>query len=249
MDDRPPRFDRAMLYVPATRPNFIERGIISSAFQVIICLEDGTPEHLKDAGRHVVVNAIDAFHGTDCRLAVRINHPDTEHGLRDIEALAAHPCDVIRIPKVQCAEDLELVESMFDRAGLEPERRPRYEAMIESIGAIDEMEDMVRRVPRVDAFTVGGEDLRADIAARADGDVREYGDVLRAIVLGSVRASRPIYDTTFWPHDDREGLEETSRRSRDLGFAGRSAIHPQQLSWIQAVYATAPVQSEGATCC
>jgi citrate lyase subunit beta/citryl-CoA lyase len=210
------------LYVPADRPDRIEKALASRAHAVIVDLEDGVPGHAKEQARAGLALLLAEPH--DKAVYVRVNAGDAA----DLDAVAQLAVDGVVVPKVEGADDL-------------PEG-VRVHALIETALGL-EAAFAIASHPAVHGLSLGEADLRSQTGAREAGlDWARSRVVNAAVAAGLPRPPQSVY-----PHvRDPEGLAASCRRGRELGHLGRAAIHPDQLPVIERAYLPTAAEVETA---
>jgi len=215
------------LYVPGDRPERFAKAVASAADVVIIDLEDAVAPAHKDAARE---NAR-AFLATigPKPVVVRMNDLRSPWAAQDCAMLADAPgLAGIRIPKVEAPDDVQAV-----RANLRSRVVPLH-CLIESARGVEAAYAIALADPQVAGIGLGEADLRSDL-----GVTDEEGLLWSRsrVVVAARAAGLPAPAMSVYPQlDDAEGLAASCRRGRALGFLGRAAIHPQQLSVISACF-------------
>lgn len=155
-------------YVPGYKPNYIEYAMTFYPMNIILCLEDGTPEEKKLEARYVVKNALQEFSDSEHTLIVRVNSIHTSHWEQDLEELVPERPARIRLPMVRTAEDLRQVErkvqDIIHKRSLN--YSPSYEVMIECCEAIFNIGEIHQASRNIYAFTFGGTDYFNDCVAK-----------------------------------------------------------------------------------
>jgi citrate lyase subunit beta/citryl-CoA lyase len=200
------------LYVPADRPDRVEKAIASRAHAVIVDLEDGVAPAAKEQAR---ANLSDIFRErTHKPVFVRVNAGSAA----DVEAVAQLEVAGVVVPKVQRTHDIP--------EGL------RVHALIESPLGL-EAAYMIACHPQVHGLSLGEADLRSLTGALEVGLDWARGRLVNA----AVAAGLPRPPQSVYPHvRDLEGLARSCRRGRAIGHLGRMAIHPDQLPVIEEAY-------------
>jgi citrate lyase subunit beta / citryl-CoA lyase len=201
------------LYVPADRLDRVEKALASRAHAVIVDLEDGVAGAAKDAARANLAALAALLPHADTRVYVRVNAGSSA----DLDAVEPLALDGVVVPKVEQPDDM-------------PELELPVVALIESAAALEAAYDIARH-PRVAGIGLGEADLRSQTGA-TDLDWARARLVNAAVAAGLPRPPQSVYANV----QDLEGLERSCRRGRELGHLGRTAIHPAQLSVIEAVY-------------
>ena len=206
------------LFVPADRPDRVEKAIASRAHAVIVDLEDGVPARAKAEGRANVVALLEA--PRERRVYVRVNPRDDD----DLAAVAGLSLAGVVVPKVGRPEDVPDL--------------PVVHAMIETARGLEAAFEIASH-PSVRGVALGEADLRSQTGAGEAGlDWPRARIVNAAVAAGLPRPPQSVYMNVR----DLDGLARSCRRGRELGQLGRQAIHPDQLAIIEQAYL--PTQAE-----
>ncbi len=209
--------------MPADRPDRVVKAIASQAHAVIVDLEDGVAPEEKAAARGNL-RALFALPPPK-PVYVRINAIRSGHAEADLAALAGLTgLAGVHVAKVGSPDDVRAVLELL----AEPRR---IHALIETAVGVEAAFDIARS--GVAAVSLGEADLRSETGALETGLDWARGRVINAAVAaGLPRPPQSVYLRL----DDDEGLLRSSRRGRELGHLGRTAIHPRQLSVIEQAY-------------
>src|SRR5262245_56052692 len=234
MNDVPPL---TWLYVPADRPDRVEKAIASRAHAVIVDLEDGVAPAAKAEARANLAGLLDR--GREKPVYVRINSPRTGLAEADCEAIGGLAgLTGIHVPKVVGHTDVAAVMARLPARG-EPYR---FHCLIESAAGVEAAYDTARG-PAVVGISLGEADLRSETGALEEGlDWARSRIVNAAVAAGLPRPPQSVYMRLR----DDEGLARSCRRGRELGHLGRAAIHPEQLEIIEQAYLPTPEEVERA---
>jgi len=219
---------RSHLYVPADRPELIDKALASAADVVVLDLEDAVAAKAKDAARDVAVATIDS--ALDKPVVVRVNRPDSPAGRADVAALREHRPAAVRLPKCESPELVAQVASaLTNAAGPVP-----VICLIESALGLERAYALATAAPAVAGLTLGEADLAGELGTSADEGL-QYA---RSRCVAAARAAGlPAPVQSVFPRlRDPDGLRASCAAGRALGFFGRSAIHPEQIEAIHAVY-------------
>ncbi|MDA3647883.1 CoA ester lyase [Saccharopolyspora indica] len=215
-----------LLYVPADRPDRVRKALTSDADVVLVDLEDAVAPARKDEARANAVRLL-ADASPARPVQVRINHPSTPWHEADVAALAGLPLAVgARIPKVEATAEVRKLAAALPQRALH--------LLIESALGVEHAMDIATAAPQVASIGLGEADLRSDLRV-----VDETGlSWARSRVVVAARAARlPPPVMSAYPNvRDLDGLAESCRTGRALGFRGRTAIHPAQLNPIRTAF-------------
>jgi citrate lyase subunit beta/citryl-CoA lyase len=232
---------RSWLYAPGNNPRVLEKVFGAGSDAVILDLEDAVPPAEKVRARGLVADAVRGRRGQPRpAVFVRINHPDSGLAEADVEAVVQPGLAGLRVPKVEDAQTARRVDEWLtkaeERAGLAA-GSVALVCNVESAAGVWWALEIAQASPRVQALAFGAADFVRDVNARVGVDGLETLSARSRLVLAArVAGIRPPVDSVYTRLDDDEGLERTTRQGRDLGFFGRSAIHPRQVPTINATY-------------
>jgi citrate lyase subunit beta / citryl-CoA lyase len=237
MTDIRPR--RSVLYMPGSNARAIDKARSLPADGIIIDLEDAVAPEAKDDARAQVAAAVRQGGFGRREVVVRVNGPDTPWGEDDIAAAAEAGADAVLVPKVSDAETLTALGHRLRRINA-PETL-RVWAMIETPLAVLHCERIaaVARdgIARLDCLVMGTNDIAKDTRAR---QVPGRWPILPhlATAIAAARAhDLDILDGVYNAIGDEGGLRAECEQGRDLGFDGKTLIHPNQLAVANEVFA------------
>ena len=246
---------RSLLFVPGDSERKFARARDCGADALILDLEDSVAPPQKAAARALVASLVDANPDRGFRLFVRVNALDTGLALEDLAAVVRPGLDGLLIPKANAAADLESVAAWLDAleesAGMRPGAVRLASVATETAKAMFALGSYAPAHPRLIALTWGAEDLSAALGAtdnkEPDGSWTFPYQLARAQCLFAAAAAEvAAIDTVFTNFRDLSRLEQDCRRSRRDGFAGRLAIHPDQVAVINRAYAPSEAEIENA---
>jgi len=249
MNDIPQSPRRSMLYVPGDSLRKITKASTLPADTIILDLEDGVALSQKEAARATVRQALrELDFGTRERL-VRINNINEALAQSDLTiTLEAQP-DGYVIPKVESAEDLLAVSHFLD----EQEKlqgwtleRIRLVAMIETARGVMNLREIAQATPKLDALVFGAEDYAASVGAVRTRENWETFYARSAVVTAAGAYNLQAIDLVFVGLDDQPGLEAECISGRQLGFIGKTLIHPGQIETANRIFAPDPKEVDQA---
>jgi citrate lyase subunit beta/citryl-CoA lyase len=225
------------LYVPGDRPERFAKAIASEADVVIIDLEDAVAAGHKDAARENVRVLLSQT--TPKPVTVRVNDIRSRWGAADL-ALLGEVSNLagIRVPKVDSAADVRAV-----RMALGSTNKPLH-CLIESARGVEAAFEIASADPTVATIGLGEADLRSDLGVTDEDGLlwARSRIVVAARAAGLASPAMSVYTKI----DDPEGLAASCRRGRALGFVGRAAIHPRQLSVIAECFTPTEAEASAA---
>ena len=241
---------RTMLYLPGNNPNMLTRGYLFGSDGIILDLEDAVAMVEKDTARILVSKYLEQGEFGDAEVSVRINGLDTEYWKQDLDAIVRHPrLDCVRAPKVEGPETVKELDEELSRLeekyGL-PVGRLRIHCLLETARGIWNAYEIACASPRIEAIIPGGEDLRADLKTTRSNDCTELEWARRMLVFAARAAGVDPLDTVFPRITDDEGLRKETEFVKQLGFAGKSIIHPNQIAIIHDVFTPTEAEIEKA---
>ena len=230
---------RSMLFVPGNSPGMLLSADIHQADAVILDLEDAVAMSEKDAARILVRDVLKRGDFGDCEVTVRINGMDTEYWKTDIETVVPCGIDGIRIPKVEDPKDIALMDealSQIESKARIPVGRTLIFCLLETALGVWRAFDIARASKRVAAICPGGEDLRADLKTTRSENSEELIGPRRMIALAAHAAGVDALDTVYADITDDAGLRRETEWVKQLGFQGKSVIHPNQIPVVHDVF-------------
>lgn len=237
---------RTMLYLPGNNPNMLTRGYLFGSDGLVLDLEDAVAMVEKDAARTLVKRFLEQGEFGDCYVSVRINGVDTEYWRDDLAAVVPMKrLDGIRVPKVEDANTVKIIDeelsALEEKNGL-PVGKITLHCLLETAHGIWNAYDIGKASPRIEAIIPGGEDLRADLKTNRSDDSMELEWARRMLVFAARAAGVEPLDTVFSRIKDDEGLRRETEFIKQLGFSGKSIIHPNQVGIIHEVFT--PTEAE-----
>jgi citrate lyase subunit beta/citryl-CoA lyase len=230
---------RSVLYMPGANARALEKARTLPADAIIIDLEDAVAPEAKEAARVKVVAAVRQGGYGHREVVIRVNAPDTAWGEGDLAAAAEAAPDAILIPKVSDAETLTSVGHRLRR--LNAPEKTRVWAMIETPLAILRCEEIARAARDVDTrlacFVMGTNDLAKETRARQVPGRAPMLPWLATAVAAARAHDLDILDGVYNGLQDEAGFRAECEQGRDLGFDGKTLIHPNQVGPANEVFA------------
>ncbi len=221
--------NRSILYLPAANPRAIAKARTLDADAVILDLEDAVAPAAKPAARAAAVAAVRDGGWGHRAVYIRVNAlvtPWSEDDFAVVAGLAG--LSGVVVPKVADAADAAIA---VGRAGGLP-----VWAMVETPRGVQAV-DAIAATPGVTALVAGMADLAADLRARPGRDRLPLIYSLSRIVVAARAAGIAVFDGVFTDLTDAAGLAAEARQGRDLGFDGKTVIHPSQIEPVNSLFA------------
>lgn len=232
------RLRRTMMFVPGNSPKMINSADIYGADSLMFDVEDSIAITEKDTARHLVANALRSI-PFQAETVVRINHPtQTPFGIDDLQVILPAKPNLIRMPKIEDVSEIELVAKEIEKAEKTygwPEGTINIIGAIESVRGLYNIREMCHH-PRMVAVALGAEDFIANIKTNRTKYGIELYFCREEILMAAREAGIQALDTVFSDVRDMEGFREEVTKSRDMGFDGKSCIHPKQVLAVHEVY-------------
>lgn len=219
---------RSVLYIPASKERALDKARGLAADAIIFDLEDAVAPAEKANARSILTAQLaQGGYGARVRL-VRINGFDTEWGRADAEAAAGMDCDAVLLPKVESPEQLDAL------AGITGDL-PIWAMMETPLGMLNAA--TIAAHPRLQGMVMGTNDLAKELKARFRPDREPMLAALGLCLLAARAHGLIIVDGVYNAFKDDEGLLAECVHGRDMGFDGKSLIHPAQLDVTNRAFA------------
>ena len=229
---------RSALYMPSSNARALEKAKSLPADAIIFDLEDAVAPDAKPGAREQACAAVRSGAYGRRTLTIRCNGLDTPWGRDDLEAAAdAGPAAVV-VPKVSGPDHLAQVVAVTG-----PDTR--VWAMVETPAAVFAVREIAAH-PQVDVLVVGTNDLAKELRARLVPGRAPLLPHLATIVLAAREAGVEVLDGVYNDVRDLEGFEVECRQGADLGFDGKTLVHPGQVEVANRVWAPSPAEVEQA---
>jgi (3S)-malyl-CoA thioesterase len=220
---------RSVLYIPGSKERALDKARGLAADAIIFDLEDAVTPDEKPAARDILAEALQAGGFGKRTRIVRVNGLDTAWGAADIARFGGMTeVDALLIPKVNAAADLQAV------AALAP-GKPLWAMMETALGMLNAKE--IAAHPALAGMVMGTNDLAKELGGRFRADRLAMQAGLGLCLLAARAYGRVIVDGVYNAFKDDEGLRAECEQGRDMGFDGKTLIHPAQLEVANAAFA------------
>ncbi len=224
---------RSALYIPGSKERALDKARGLPVDAILFDLEDAVAPDEKVNARATLAAALTEGGYGDRYKIVRMNGLDTEWGADDAAAVAEMDCDAVLVPKVNSASDIDAV---VERAPGKP-----IWAMMETPLAVINAAQIAAH-PAVEGFVLGTNDLAKDLGTRKAARREPLLYALQACLMAARAHGVIALDGVYNAFKDDEGLAEECEQGRDMGYDGKTLIHPAQIEITNRIFA--PTEAE-----
>ena len=235
---------RSMLYMPGSNPRALEKARGLAADALIFDLEDAVAPDAKEAARSVIAEAVAAGGYGKRELILRTNGLDTAWGHGDVASAAKMPIHGVLLPKVESAATVRQAASILDKAGAPADLA--IWCMMETPMGMLHAEEIAGAHPRLAGFVMGTSDLANDLHARHTRDRLPMLTGLGLCLLAARAYGLAILDGVYLDLSDDEGFAYSCRQGVELGFDGKTLIHPKTIAAANEAFAPSAAEIEQA---
>ena len=227
---------RSLLYMPGSNARALDKARSLPADGLILDMEDAVAPDAKPVAREQIVAALNQGGYGHRELMVRINALSTPWGADDVKAVCAAGTapHAVLIPKISTAADVIEAVAAFEAAGC-PESVDIW-IMAETPLCILNIREVVCAHPRLRGMVLGTSDLSKDTRVRHTPDRLGFLTALNLCVYAARAHGLDVIDGVHLDLEDDAGLQAACEQGRDLGFDGKSLIHPKQIGAANAVF-------------
>ncbi|MFP7569867.1 HpcH/HpaI aldolase/citrate lyase family protein [Marivita sp. S2033] len=219
---------RSVLYIPGSKDRALEKARSLPVDAIIFDLEDAVSVDEKPGARATLAEALGAGgYGARVRI-VRINGLDTEWGHADAEAVTKMDCDAVLLPKVESAAQLDALAKITGDL-------PIWAMMETPRGMLNAAE--IAAHPKLAGMVMGTNDLAKELQSRFRADRMPMLASLSLCLLAAKAEGLVIVDGVYNAFKDEDGLRAECTKGRDMGFDGKTLIHPAQVDIANTAFA------------
>jgi citrate lyase subunit beta / citryl-CoA lyase len=228
---------RSMLYVPGCSTRYLNKARTLKVDSVILDLGDPILVEMKEASRRFVSEAVLAGGYGRREVVVRVNDLDSPWGRDDVKAVASIGADAILFPNVESRADVGEALAELDAAG--GSHLPIM-VMVESPMAVLRVEEIAGASDRIACIVLATGDLLNQLHGRRTPDRAALMYSLSRVLLAGRAYDRSVVDGISSDLKDMQSYELACRLARDLGFDGKSLVHPFQLPYCNDAFTPKP---------
>ena len=244
MSDPSLRPRRSVLYMPGANERALEKAKGIPADALILDLEDAVAPNAKAEARDRVCAAASSGEYGAREIAIRANGLDTEWHADDVAAIAAAGPDAIVVPKINSVDDVRAVESALEDTGA-PDTTKIW-AMVETPVAMLHAEEIAASSERLAVLVMGTNDLAKELRAQHVPGRQPLLTGLGLCLLAARATGKVILDGVYNDIKDPDGFLAECRQGHQMGFDGKTLIHPSQVDPCNEVFAPTPEAVESA---
>jgi citrate lyase subunit beta/citryl-CoA lyase len=228
---------RSVLYMPGSNPRALEKARTLAADGLILDLEDAVAPDAKEEARRQVVEAVKAGGYGARELLIRVNSLATPWGQADVAAAALSGAHAVLIPKVESADTVRQVEAIMV-ANNAPADMAIW-CMMETPRGMLKAEEIAGSTSRMGGFVMGTSDLAKDLHCAHTRDRLPMITSLGLCLLAARAYGLAALDGVYLDLNDDEGFAYSCQQGLELGFDGKTLIHPKTIDAANRVFAPA----------
>lgn len=231
---------RSVLYVPGNNARALEKARNIPADAVIFDLEDAVGDDVKEVSRVRVCEVVSSGVYRPREVVVRINGVGTQWHEDDLAAVARSGADGVLVPKVESAREVRGLVADLERSGATSQLK--LWVMVETPAAFLRADEIASASERLAVLVVGTNDLVNDLYALHRPGRAPVLTALSLAVLGARAAGKAILDGVYNDIKDNDGFVDEATQGREMGFDGKTVIHPSQVGPANSIFGPTPVE-------
>ncbi|SFU11779.1 CoA ester lyase [Arthrobacter sp. ov118] len=235
---------RSALYVPGNNHRAMEKAKSLPADVLVFDLEDAVGDDAKVASRSRVCDAVASGTYAPREIVIRVNGLGTQWHDADLAAVIVSGADGVLVPKVETGEEVKRLTRELERQQA-PDGLKLW-VMIETPGSFLRAEEIASASDRLAALVIGTNDLINDIHGVSRPGRAPILTALSLAVLATKAAGKTILDGVYNNITDHEGFVAEAQQGRDMGFDGKTVIHPAQIEPANAAFGPSRAEVEHA---
>lgn len=233
---------RSVLYMPGSNARALEKAREIPADALILDLEDAVAPDAKEEARAQVCAAVKQGGYGKREIAIRVNGLDTPWGMADIEAAVAASPHAILVPKINSAADVERAEHALSEAGARSDIQ--LWCMIETPLAMLNIQAIAAKVrepgSRMSVWVMGTNDIAKELRAAHTPDRVPMLASLGLALIAARAYGLVILDGVYNDIKNEQGFADICEQGRDMGFDGKTLIHPSQVGPCNTIFSPDP---------
>ncbi len=233
------RARRTMMFAPANNPKMLVTAHLYGADCILFDLEDAVKYADKDAARDLLAEALKTIDYGKTEIFARINPLNTEFGKDDVRILVPAGLRNMRLAMCEKPEQVKELDQLLTEIEKENNLEIgvcKIQCSLETPLAVMNAVSIATASPRVISISFGAEDFTRTLGATRTREGKELFVARSMIVMAAAVAGVDAIDTVWSNLEDKEGFEEEVKVAMELGFAGKSCIHPSQIATIHKIF-------------
>lgn len=233
------RLRRSMMFLPGNAPAKLIDAHIYGSDSIMIDLEDAVSISAKDAARMLTYETLKKINYGTTEVVVRINALNSPYGRDDVIAMVSAGAQVIRLPKTDNANEVKEVDELISEIEykLNRPKKTLILAAIESASGVINACEIAKASDRLMGIALGAEDYVTNLKTTRSKHAMELYYAREQIVHAARSNDLYCFDTVFSDIKDKAAFAEEVQFIKDLGFDGKSVIHPSQIKIVHDIYA------------
>ena len=233
---------RSPLFMPGSNARAIEKARTLPADAIILDLEDSVAPDAKAAARGQIAREVAKGGFGKRELIIRVNHLQSPWWQDDVAMAAAAKPDGILVPKILAPDDISAIGRKLDELGADP--KTRVWVMVETPLAVVKIDEIAARAldkaTRLEAFVIGPNDIALETRIRMLPGRAAMLPIFTNIILAARAYGVEIFDGPYSDFSNALGFAQECAQARDLGFDGKTLIHPSQIEAANAAFTPSP---------
>lgn len=234
-----------MLFCPASNPKHLFTAMIHKPDCILFDLEDSVAYKDKLGARDLLSEALQVIDYKECEVFVRINALETEFGTNDVNTLVKSGLKNIRLPMCEKKEDVEALAGLLDKIENEngiAKGTVSIQCAIETPLGVENALEIARASSRVVSISFGAEDFTRSLGISRSTTGKELAYARGRIVVCAQIAGVDAIDTVYSDIGNSEGFIKDVENAKEMGFAGKSCIHPSQVILAHHVFSPSEIE-------
>jgi len=240
---------RSKLFVPGSRPEWFAKALAGAADSISFDVEDSVPENSKAYAREQVADFLRSGAARDSvkSFIVRINALGSPHFEGDLMAFACQQVALLNLPKAQSAADVRTAAAALEKA-------ERCSGVARPIGLLVNIEtpralrlapEIAAAHPRVAGLQLGLADLFESMRAERRNPANVHAAMFQ-MAMACAESGKFAYDSAYPDVADAAGFRREAEQARQLGYVGKSCVHPQQVALANEIFGAATLDVDTA---
>ncbi|MGB8275929.1 MAG: CoA ester lyase [Alphaproteobacteria bacterium] len=233
---------RSVLYVPGSNERALEKAKSLAADAFIFDLEDAVAPTAKSEARGKAVAAARSEAYGKRQVVIRVNSLNSHWGYDDLLAAAKSGANAVLLPKIESGDMVRQADAIITAAGAPPTLS--IWCMVETPRGILHAEEVASASPRIRCLVMGTSDLAKDLGASHTRERLPFLTSLELCLLAARACDVAIIDGVHLNLEDDEGLAHACRQGAELGFDGKTLIHPKTIALANTAFSPSPQDIE-----